>query len=252
MLVWIIIFSILGSIGAILAAAGFIFLREDFQKTLVPLLISFATGILLTAALMGLIPEAIEDSGGEAHVIMPYVLGGILAFFLMEKIIIWRNCRNKECEVHSHVSGTIIMLGDSLHNSTDGIVIAASFLTSMGLGIAASITIIIHEIAHETSDFGILLHSGFSRKKAIIYNLVSSSTTIPAAILSYFILEQVEFAVPFLLAISASSFIYIALTDLAPDLHSHTDLKHTFRQIIVILLGIIVMVLLLELGGHAH
>lgn len=252
MLIFIIIFSILGSVGAILAAAGFVFLRDDFQETLVPLLISFATGILLTAALLGLIPEAIEDSGGEAHVIMPYVLGGILGFFLMEKIIIWRNCRNKECEVHSHASGTIILLGDSLHNSTDGIVIAAAFLTSISLGIAASITIIIHEVAHETSDFGILLHSGFSRKKAILYNIVSSSTTIPAAIISYFILGQVEFAVPYLLAISAASFIYIALTDLAPDLHSHANLKHTFRQIIIILLGIFVMLLLLELGAHAH
>ena len=219
---------------------------------LIPILISFATGILLAAALLGLIPEAIEESGGETHLIMPFVLGGILFFFFMEKIIIWRNCRNKECEVHSHASGPIILIGDSLHNLTDGIVIATAFLTSTTLGIGAGLTILVHELAHETGDFGILLHSGFSKKKAFIYNIVSSSTTIPAAILGYFILGGISSVVPFILAISASSFIYISLSDLTPDLHQHTDLKYSIRQLLFIIAGILLMVLLLTLGGHNH
>ena len=190
------------------------FIKEKYQKALVPILIAFATGVLLTVALLGLIPEAVEEVG-EPHLIMPFVLGGILFFFVMEKIIIWRNCRNKECEIHSHASGPIILLGDSLHNLTDGIVIAAAFLTqSFSLGIVAGLTIVFHELAHETGDFGILLHSGYSKKKAFGLNLLSSTTTIPGAIISYFILDKVSSIIPYVMAISAASFIYIALSDL--------------------------------------
>lgn len=222
------------------------FLGEKYQKMLVPILISFATGILLAAALLGLIPEAI-DKVGDANVIMPYVLGGILVFFFMEKIVIWRNCRNKECEVHSHASGPIILIGDSLHNLTDGIVIATAFLTNLTLGIGAGLTILIHELAHETGDFAILLHSGFSKKKALLYNFISSSTTIPAAIVGYYLIGAIDTIVPFVLAISAASFIYIALSDLTPDLHQHTDLKYSFRQLLFIILGILLMILLLTM-----
>lgn len=227
------------------------FINEKFQKTLIPILIAFATGVLLTVAFLGLIPEAIEEAG-EPHIIMPYILGGILFFFVMEKIVIWRNCRDKTCEVHSHASGPIILMGDSLHNLTDGIVIAAAFLSGLNLGIVAGFTIIFHELAHETGDFGILLHSGYSKKKAFLYNIISSSTTIPASIISYFILDSIEFIVPFLLAISAASFIYIALSDLTPDLHQHTDLKYILRQLLVMVIGIVLMVLLLSIGGHEH
>jgi len=224
------------------------FLNEKSQKSLIPLLIAFATGVLLTAAFLGLIPEAVE-AAGEPHIIMPYILGGILFFFIMEKVVIWRNCRDKTCEVHSHASGPIILLGDSL---TDGIVIAAAFLSGLNLGIVAGFTIIFHELAHETGDFGVLLHSGYSKKKAFIYNMVSSSTTIPASIISYFLLDSMEFAVPFLLAISASSFIYIALSDLTPDLHRHTEIKYILKQIAFIIIGIVLMALILSLGGHQH
>lgn len=245
----------MGSVGAITAAGAFVFLSEKLQRILVPILISFATGILLAAALLGLIPEAIEQiehSGGESYLIWPFILGGILVFFFMEKIIIWRNCRNKECEVHSHASGPIILIGDSLHNLTDGIVIATAFLTDLTLGIGAGLTVLVHELAHETGDFGILLHSGYSKKKAFTYNIISSSTTIPAAILGYFILTPIESIVPFILAISAASFIYIALSDLTPDLHQQTDLKYSLRQLLFIVIGILLMFLLLTLGGHNH
>jgi zinc and cadmium transporter len=230
----------------------FVFIGEKYQKILVPILVSFATGTLLAAALLGLIPEAIEGSGDEPLLIMPFVLGGIIVFFFMEKIIIWRNCRNDECEVHSHASGSIILIGDSLHNFTDGIVIATAFLTNFTLGIGAGLKILIHEIAQETGDFGILLHSGYSKKRAFIYNMISSSTTIPAAILGYFILGTLSSITPYFLAISASSFIYIALSDLTPDLHQNTDLRYSIRQVLFIIAGILVMVILLILGGHNH
>ncbi|MFX1390850.1 MAG: ZIP family metal transporter [Promethearchaeota archaeon] len=243
-------FSILGSIGAISAAGSFMFLNDKSQKSLIPILIAFATGVLLTVAFLGLIPEAIEAI--QPYLIMPFILGGIIFFFLLEKIIIWRNCRDNTCEVHSHASGPIILLGDALHNLTDGVVITASFLSGLNLGIVAGLTIIFHELAQETGDFGILLHSGYSKKKAFVYNIISSSTTIPASIISYFILEQIKFIVPFLLAISAASFIYIALSDLTPDLHHHTDFKYLLRQLAAIVVGIILMTILLSIGGHNH
>ncbi|MFX1311460.1 MAG: ZIP family metal transporter [Promethearchaeota archaeon] len=251
MLIWIIVFSILGSIGAILGASAFVFFGGKYQETLITMLIAFATGVLLSAAFLGLIPEALE-SVEEPYLIMPYILGGILFFFLMEKIIIWRNCRNKTCQVHSHASGSLILLGDAFHNLTDGVVITAAFILEFHLGIITGVTIIFHELAQETGDFGVLLHSGYSKKKAFTYNIISSSVTIPSAIISYFILEIFESIVPFLLAISAASFIYIALSDLTPDLHQHFGLKYTIRQFLLITAGIIIMFILLRIGGHNH
>lgn len=242
----------MGSIGAIVAASLFMILKDNIQKKIIPSLLSFATGVLLTAALLGLIPEAIESSGGEPHLIMPTVLISIIVFFLLEKIITWRNCRDNSCEVHSHASGQIILLGDALHNLTDGIVIAAAFLTEFHLGIIVGLTILSHEIPQETGDFAILLHSGYSKKKAIIFNTISSSTTIPAAIIAYYLLNPFDVFVPYFLAVSAASFIYIALTDLAPELHKSTQLKYILSQLILIILGIVLMWFLLSLGMHNH
>jgi len=245
------LFSILGSIGAILTATVFVLLAERIQKALISMLISFATGTLLTSALFGLIPEAIESVGGEAHIVMPYVLGAILFFFFLEKFIIWRNCTDEKCDVHG-AAGPIVLVGDAFHNFIDGIVIAAGFLTNFTVGLAVSIAIIAHEIPQETGDFGILLHGGFSKKKAFTYNALSSLTTIPAAIISYFVLGDISFIVPYALAISAASFLYIALSDLAPALHQKWGLKHTVKQLVLILAGVFIMILMFTFMGHNH
>jgi zinc and cadmium transporter len=252
MLFWIILFSILGSIGAILAASLFILIGERVQKKLVTALLSFATGTLLTSALIGLIPEAIENAG-EPHLITIVILGGILFFFFLEKFLIWRNCQVNDCEIHTQAPGTLILVGDAFHNFTDGIVIASAFLTSnFGVGLAAGITIIMHEIPQETGDFAILLHNGMSKKKALIYNLLSSSVTIPSAIISYFILDIFEGTIPIFLAISAASFLYIALSDLTPQLHEKTETKEIVKQIVLIVIGILIMIFVLSIGGHSH
>ena len=207
---------------------------------------------MLASAFLALLPEAIEEFG-EPHIILPFVLGGILFFFFLEKLLIWRNCQDNTCEVHgSQSAGPIIILGDAFHNFTDGIVIAAAFLTSGTYGLIVSLSIIAHEVPQETGDFGILLHSGYSNKKAYTYNTLSSSVTIPSAILSYFILDAIEIIVPFMLALSAASFIYIALSDLAPALHQKFGLKPYFKQLILILAGVTLMSLILMLNVHEH
>lgn len=251
MLLWIILFSVLGSVGAILAASIFILIGEKVQKKLVTSLLSFATGTLLTAALMGLIPEAIENAG-EPHLVSIVILGGLLFFFFLEKFLIWRNCQVDECEIHAHAPGTLVLIGDAFHNFTDGIVIAAAFLANFGVGLAAGITIILHEIPQETGDFAILLNDGMPRKKALLYNLLSSSVTIPAAIISYFVLDIFETTIPIFLAISAASFLYIALSDLTPQLHEKTETKEIIKQLILVVTGILVMILVLSLGPHSH
>jgi len=250
MLFWIIFFSVLGSVGAILTASLFILIGEKIQKKLVTSLLSFATGTLLTAALIGLIPEAIELAG--SHLISIVILGGILFFFFLEKFLIWRNCQVNDCEIHAHAPGPLVLIGDAFHNFTDGIVIAAAFLANFGVGLAAGITILMHEIPQETGDFAILLHNGMSKKKALLYNLLSSSTTIPSAIISYFVLDIFQTTVPLFLAISAASFLYIALSDLTPQLHQKTEAKEILKQLILVVLGILIMVLVILLGGHNH
>ena len=182
---------------------------------------------------------------------MPYVLDGILFFFFLEKFIIWRNCTDEECDVHA-AAGPIVLVGDAFHNFIDGIVITAGFLTNFTVGLAAAIAIITHEIPQETGDFGILLHGGFSKKKAFIYNVLSSITTIPSALISYFILGTISFIVPYALAISAASFLYIALSDLTPELHQKWGLKHTVKQLVLILVGVLIMILIFTLIGHNH
>ncbi|MFW9875011.1 MAG: ZIP family metal transporter [Candidatus Thorarchaeota archaeon] len=183
---------------------------------------------------------------------MYFILGSILFFFFLEKFLIWRNCQNNSCEVHGQASAPIILVGDAFHNFTDGILIATAFITNFNIGIAVGITIIIHEIPQEIGDFGILIHGGMLKKKAFIYNLISSISTIPAAIISYYIIGLFEFLIPIFLAISSASFVYIALSDLTPKLHEKTGTKEIVKQMILVMCGIIVMGFILILGGHQH
>lgn len=255
MTLWlIIIFSILGSLGAITAAASFTLLSKKHQNILIPSLLSFATGTLLAGALIGLIPKALHEAGHElSQFVMIVVLGGTILFFFIEKMLIWRDCKDVECEVHgTNAAGPIVLLGDALHNFVDGIIIASAFLTTLPIGISVSIGIIAHEIPQETGDFGILLHSGYSKRKAYAFNALSSSTTIPAGIISFFILNTLQFLVPYMLAISAASFLYISLSDLTPELHRKWETKETVKQLLLITLGILLMFLVMNLIPHGH
>jgi zinc and cadmium transporter len=243
MLIWITFFSLLGSLGALVTAAAFLLLREKIQKVLIPCLVSYATGTLLTAALLGLISHALKDT---AHLpILSTVLAGIVIFFLLEKLVIWRHCHDRECEIHG-IAGPMILIGDLFHNATDGLVIAASFISSIPLGLAAGISIIAHEIPQEVGDFAILLQGGYTKRKALLLNTLSSLSTLPVAILAYYTLEIMRSAIPYVMAFSASSFLYIALTDLYPQLHQKREFRSAIQQFLMILAGIGTMILFLQ------
>lgn len=232
---WIIIFSLLGSIGSVGGAALLLFFPERVRKTFVPCLISYATGTLLGAAFLGMIPHALEHT--PALPILATVLAGIILFFLLEKLVIWRHCHDGECEVHS-TAGPLILFGDAFHNFVDGVVIAAAFLTSIPLGVATALAVIAHEIPQEIGDFAILLDSGYSRNKAFLYNLLSSIATLPGAVIAYFYLKETKAAVPYILAFSAASFIYIATADLIPLLHKKIGAGASIRQFMLLLAGV--------------
>jgi zinc and cadmium transporter len=243
LILWITFFSLLGSVGAIVTAAAFLLLREKIQKILIPCLVSYATGTLLAAALLGLLSHALEITSPLP--ILSTVLVGIVVFFLLEKLVVWRHCHDVECDVHG-LAGPMILIGDAFHNATDGLVIAASFLSSVPIGIAAGVSIIAHEIPQEVGDFAILLHGGYSKRKALLLNVLSSLSTVPAAILAYYALEIMRAAIPYVMAFSAASFLYIALTDLYPELHEKVGFGSAIRQFLLMLAGIGTMILFLQ------
>jgi len=236
MLLWILLFSVLGSVGAVGVSALLLYFPQEIRKTLVPCLISYATGTLLGAAFLGMIPAGLEQA--PANILMTAVLGGFVLFFILEKLVIWRHCHQTNCEVHSSAA-PLILIGDAFHNFVDGVVIAATFLNSVPLGIAAALAVIAHEIPQEVGDFAILLDSGYSRTKALLLNGLSSATTLPGALLTYFWLGETRAAVPYILAMSAASFIYIAAADLIPTLHRQTSPNASLRQLMLLLAGII-------------
>jgi zinc and cadmium transporter len=231
----VILFSMLGSVGAMSGGALLLFLPRYVIKTLIPCLLSYAIGTLLGAAFLGMIPSGLQQASASS--VLTMVLAGIVIFFMLEKLILWRHCHDPECEIHGQ-AGTLILIGDAFHNFVDGIVIAAAFLSSIPLGISASLAVIAHEVPQELGDIAILLDSGYSKLRAFSYNLLSSLTTLPGAVIAYFYLGATKKAVPYVLALSAASFIYIAMADLLPSLHQRLGLGTAARQIVLILLGI--------------
>ena len=249
LLVWIIIFCLLGGLLSVLAAALFLVLREPLRNHILPHLVSFATGALLGAAFLGLLPHALASvNSSDTHVIPMAVLLGLLGFFVLEKLVLWRHCHADHCEVHApdqrsrdHSTGAMILIGDSLHNFLDGILIAAAFLTDIHLGVVTSVAVAAHEIPQEVGDFAVLLHSGFSRSRAFLYNVLTSLTTVIGGVLSYLALQPMQAALPYILAIAASSFIYIAVADLIPTLHQRVEGKAALQQVVLIAAGILLI-----------
>jgi zinc and cadmium transporter len=241
-LLWIILASFLGGVLSVAGAALFAF---SARASRVPMLISYAIGALLGAVFLEILPHALEASG-DAQKTAGAVLFGILLFFTLEKLVLWRHCHGGECEAHGvHEentdhgrSGMMVMVGDTFHNFVDGILIAAAFMLDVQLGIITSLAIIAHEIPQEIGDFLILLHSGYTRRQAFLFNLLSSFATLVGGLLAYFALQSMQGWVPFLLGIAAASMIYVAVADLIPGLHKRTELAATVQQVALIGLGV--------------
>lgn len=242
---WIIVFSLLGGVLSVLAASVFLLIPHLIRDRLLPHLVSFAIGALLSAAFLALLPHAAGTKGIDFHDLGLTVLLGMLGFFLLEKMVLWRHCHSHECEAHApehnhdHAAGTLVLIGDGMHNLVDGVLIAAAFLTDFDLGVVTALAVAAHEIPQEVGDFAILLTSGYSRAKALIFNVLASLTTVVGAVISYYSLAQFETVLPYVLAIAASSFIYIAVADLIPGLHKRLHFSATLQQVTLILLGIL-------------
>jgi len=257
LLLWIVVFSLLGGVLSVLLAALFLVLSQNLRRRLLPGLVSFAIGALLAAAFVGLLPRAFELAPNATHALGATLLAGILLFFLLEKMVLWRHSHagHSFAEGHAHGAhndaelaaggaGVLILLGDAIHNLVDGVLIGAAFLTDVHLGVLTSIAVAAHELPQELGDFAILLHSGMKARTALILNLLTGLATVLGAVLAYFSLDQGW--LPYVLALAAASFIYVAVADLIPGLHRSTALPTTFRQVILIALGVGVV-----LGSHA-
>lgn len=221
-------FALAGSVGAISLAATLLVLPTQVRSTVLPALISFATGTLIGATFLGLLPEAIARARAEA--VLATVLAGIFAFFLLEKLLIWRHHHqdgphhHAGDDLHQHVGpsvGPLLLVGDGVHNFADGVVIAVTFDVSIQLGVAASLAIVVHEIAQEVGDFAILLDAGYRPAKAFLWNTVSGLGTLVGAALALALVNRIGTLTPYVMAIAASTFLYIGMADLIPALHRH-------------------------------
>jgi len=241
-LVWISGAAVAGSAISIAIAALF---ALSAPSSWVPALVSFAIGALLGAVFLEILPHAIT-SAGSLQAIFATVLGGILGFFVLEKLVLWRHCHIEDCEAHDHHadpsdhgrSGLMIIIGDAFHNFVDGILIAAAFLQSTELGVVTAAAIIAHEIPQEIGDFVILLHSGYGKAAALALNLLSSLAMLVGALLAYFTLQAAQEWIGTVLALAAASMIYVAVADLIPGLHRRPELGATAQQVALIALGV--------------
>jgi len=274
MLLWIILATVIGGMLSALAASLFLLVPDNKRAHWIPHLVSFAIGALLAAALLELLPEAISTGGvNKAPQIGLTLLIGLLIFFVLEKLVLWRHCHHDTCEGHqveepqqhrfvlksghSHVhlhphpsthehqhraaSGWMILFGDGLHNLLDGVLIAAAFMTDFHLGVVTSVAVVVHEIPQEVGDLAILLHSGMSKRKALLLNLITSLTSVIGGVVAYFALGAVMQVLPYVITLAAASFIYIAVADLIPGLHRRVDAESAVQQLALILCGVLLI-----------
>lgn len=248
MLVWtytlvsVIIVSLLSLIGIFTLT-----LNNERLKKILLFLVSFAVGGLFGDALIHLLPETFRVLGTKL-VTSLYILFGILIFFILERFIRWRHCHVLDEKQHVHPVVTMNIIGDSAHNLIDGMIIGASYSISIPIGITTSLAVILHEIPHEIGNFAILVHGGLSVKRALLYNFLTALTAILGAILSLLIGTHVKNYSLIIMPITAGGFLYIAGSDLIPELHHNVEIKESLVQLICILLGIGIMALLIVLG----
>ena len=233
--------TILGGLGGLLVASSILLIKEPARTRLIPWLVSYAVGALLGASMLEILPKTLEQL--PAREVFPTLLLGILLFFVLEKLVLWRHCHTHDCEVHD---GSIfpVLVGDAFHNFVDGAVVAAAVLTSIPLGVTTAVAVAAHEIPQEVGDFAILLHAGYSRSRALMLNVLSSGASALGAIAAYFAFDSIPRLLPYFLALAAASFLYVAMADLIPGLHRGRTDASSMRQILLIGAGVATMLVL--------
>jgi len=232
--------SLVGSFAGLLIAAALLAFPAETRGRLVPWLVSYAVGTLLGSSLLHLVPEALEHVPPRQGVFA--LLAGILSFFILEKLVIWRHCHegDDECATHSRAA-SLVIVGDAFHTFIDGVIIGAAVLTSAPLGISTALAAATHEIPQELGDFGVLLHAGYSPRRALLLNIASGATGVVGALAVYAAATQLPAALPYLLGFAAGGFLYVAMADLIPGLHRGRTDASSLRQIVLIVAGVLTM-----------
>jgi zinc and cadmium transporter len=247
-LAWAVGLTLAGSLGGVLVASGLLFFNDRVRVQLVPWLVSYAVGTLLGVALLVLLPEALEVLPPKS--VLGSLLAGIMLFFLLEKLVLWRHCHTHDCEAHG-MAAPMVVIGDAFHNFLDGVVIGTAVRTSIPLGVSTALAVATHEIPQELGDMAILLHAGYSRKKALALNLLSGVSSVVGAVVAVLALDWLPRINEYVLSVAAASFLYVAMADLIPDLHRGRIDATTLRQLALALAGIGTVVgLNTFVGGH--
>jgi zinc and cadmium transporter len=242
-LISVIIVSLISLIGVIT-----LIFKKDFLKKFLFILVALAAGAFLGAAFLDLIPELLEQ-GFDTTRIFLIVIAGFILFFIIEKFIHWHHCKTDDCEQH-HSFTYMSLVGDGFHNFVDGAIIAAAYLADIRVGIITTIVIAIHEIPQEIGDFGVLIHGGFSVKKALTFNFLTASLAIIGGIAGFLFLSAFESIQLYLVAIAAGGFLYVGAADLIPELHKETNIKKALPQILFIIIGVVLIFILNNLLPH--
>jgi zinc and cadmium transporter len=242
-LVFILIASLAGGVASVLLASTVLTVKASSVERALSRLISFSTGTLLGAALLGMVPHAAEAL--PVSVLAPVVLAGIILFFVLEKLLVWRHCHKHDCDVHAS-SGPLLLVGDAFHNFVDGVVIAAAILDSTALGWSVAVSTIAHEVPQEVGEFMVYLHAGYTRRRALLLNTLTSLTSLAGGVVGYLSLRHARTALPYLLAFAAAGFLYVALADLVPAQRGKMSLKLTLLDLMLVAGGIAAITLVVH------
>jgi zinc and cadmium transporter len=245
-LISVFIVSIISLVGILITVV-----RQKYIKKFIILMVSFAAGAMLGDVFLHMVPELAEEGNLNITSSM-YILGGILIFFVLEKIIHWRHCHLTVTKDHIHPLAFMNLVGDAVHNFIDGVLIAGSFLVNIHIGITTTVAVILHEIPQEMGDFGVLLHSGMKPKRALLFNFLSALTAVLGAVIILMIGTHETKITNIIIPITIGGFIYIANADLIPELHKETKISYSILQLITFILGVAIMFLMLFMPMHAH
>jgi zinc and cadmium transporter len=239
--------SLLGGLGGLLIASGVLLINDSARAKLVPWLVSYAVGALLGVSMLTLLPSTLEQLPPTR--VFTTLLAGILLFFVLEKLVLLRHCHTDECHVHT-TAAPLVLIGDAFHNFIDGATVCAAVLTSVPLGVNTAIAVAAHEIPQEVGDVAILLAAGYSRKRALMLNVLSGASGIAGALVAYAAVGYLPGIRPVILALSSASLLYIAMSDLIHDLHRGQGDRGAVRQVLLIIAGVLTVALFGRLIGE--